>query len=230
MLDNIELAASAPLSLNSLLANLAIGTGLSLMLRWHFQRFGSAVTGRNQFSQVFILITLTTTLIITIVKASLALSLGLVGALSIVRFRTPIKEPEELAYLFMTIAIGLGLGADQTIPTVLSTVFILALLTLIRWRKVSAPVRSLYLSIDWQQLGEDVLSAEQRLERLNAVVGKHASNSDIRRFDIRNQTGEVIYFLDVQENTTLSSLVGELKSEFPDIGVTFIDQNPALAT
>ena len=43
-----------------------------------------------------------------------ALSLGLLGALSIVRFRTPIKESEELAYLFLNIAIGLGLGAGYT--------------------------------------------------------------------------------------------------------------------
>ena len=54
---------------------------------------------------------------ITIVKSSLALSLGLVGALSIVRFRTAIKEPEELSYAFLSIAIGLGLGADQRLTT-----------------------------------------------------------------------------------------------------------------
>ncbi len=41
----------------------------------------------------------------------LMLGLGLVGALSIIRFRTPIKEPEELAYLFLAIAVGIGLGA-----------------------------------------------------------------------------------------------------------------------
>ena len=52
-------------------------------------------------------------LVILVVKSSLALSLGLVGALSIVRFRTPIKEPEELVYLFLVIAIGLGAGAGQ---------------------------------------------------------------------------------------------------------------------
>jgi hypothetical protein len=61
------------------------------------------------------MITMTTMLIITIVKASLALSLGLVGALSIVRFRAAIKEPEELAYLFLAIAIGLDFGAGQRV-------------------------------------------------------------------------------------------------------------------
>ena len=62
-----------------------------------------------------------------IVKSSLALSLGLVGALSIVRFRTPIKEPEELVYLFLAIAIGIGYAAGQTLLTSLIFVSILTM-------------------------------------------------------------------------------------------------------
>ena len=62
----------------------------------------------------------------------MALSLGLVGALSIVRFRTPIKEPEELAYLFICIAAGLGLGANQTVPTVVAIFIILIVMILMK--------------------------------------------------------------------------------------------------
>ena len=58
--------------------------------------------------------------VITVVKSSLALSLGLVGALSIVRFRTPIKEPEELIYLFICLSLGLAVGADQRIIAILT--------------------------------------------------------------------------------------------------------------
>ena len=70
------------------------------------------LSNRKIFSKNFFIITTTTMLIITVVKSSLALSLGLVGALSIIRFRAAIKEPEELGYLFLTISIGLGCGAD----------------------------------------------------------------------------------------------------------------------
>jgi hypothetical protein len=63
-----------------------------------------------------------------IVKSSLALSLGLVGALSIVRFRAAIKEPEELVYLFLIIAIGLGCGANQLIITSVGIIFALILI------------------------------------------------------------------------------------------------------
>ena len=86
---------------------------------------------RDDFSNLFPFITLTIVLVIYIVKSSIALSLGLVGALSIVRFRTPIKEPEELAYLFICIAAGLGYGANQTIPTTVAVLVILLLVYLV---------------------------------------------------------------------------------------------------
>ena len=72
---------------------------LGLLLSQVYVRFGSSLSNRRLFAGNFLLLTVTTTLIISIVKTSLALSLGLVGALSIVRFRAAIKEPEELAFL-----------------------------------------------------------------------------------------------------------------------------------
>ena len=78
---------------------------------------------------------------------------GLVGALSIVRFRTPIKEPEELAYIFLAIAIGLALGADQIEVAVVTLPIILAVISLIdRIKKNSPPVGgNLILSIEVHQ-------------------------------------------------------------------------------
>ena len=74
------------------------------------------MNNRETFSDVFVLLSAITCIIIIIVKYSLALSLGLVGALSIVRFRAAIKEPEELVYLFLIIGLGLSYGANQFIP------------------------------------------------------------------------------------------------------------------
>ena len=67
-------------------------------------------------------------MVITVIKFSLALSLGLVGALSIVRFRAAIKEPEELVYLFFVIAIGLANGANQFLLSILATIIIITFL------------------------------------------------------------------------------------------------------
>src|SRR3989339_1079171 len=93
--------------------NLILAAVLSYFLSVFYVRYGYSLSNRRIFSRNFLLLTVITTLVITIIKSSLALSLGLVGALSIVRFRAAIKEPEELAYLFLNIGIGLGMGANQ---------------------------------------------------------------------------------------------------------------------
>ena len=138
-------SGDAPFSLTELLLNLAIGVVLALVVRWHFLRYGSTLSNRDELGGVLPFVLLTTVLIITVVKSSLALSLGLVGALSIVRFRTPIKEPEELAYLFIAIAMGLGLGANQVAATVMAGLFILAAMMLIKKFTGKAAGKNLYL-------------------------------------------------------------------------------------
>jgi hypothetical protein len=95
-----------------------------------FVRFGNTVSSRRQFSKVFLLVAVCTCLIIAVIKSSIALSLGLVGALSIVRFRAAIKEPEELAYLFLCVATGLGFGAGLRVVTLFAVVLILVILAL----------------------------------------------------------------------------------------------------
>jgi uncharacterized membrane protein YhiD involved in acid resistance len=78
-----------------------------------YRRFGISLANRKVFSDVFWLLSVTTCIVIMVVKFSIALSLGLVGALSIVRFRAAIKEPEELVHLFLVIALGIACGAGQ---------------------------------------------------------------------------------------------------------------------
>ena len=93
-----------------LLMNMAVAMLISLAISFHFLKLGSVFSNKTQLARLFPFITLTTVLVISVVKSSLALSLGLVGALSIVRFRTPIKEPEELVYLFLRNTQGMPFG------------------------------------------------------------------------------------------------------------------------
>ena len=223
MLQTLNVPGDAPLSITVLMINLGIGVLLSLVLRWHFRQFGSTLSNREEFSQVFPFILLTTVLIIAIVKSSLALSLGLVGALSIVRFRTPIKEPEELAYLFISIAMGLGLGANQTLATTLAGISILGVMALLKWARREAKNKNFYLSIDLPKK-EDAMP-ERYLQNLNEIISKHTLTRDLRRFDVRQESIEATYYIDMTDTGNLSALVDELQQIFPAIGVTFLDQN-----
>lgn len=196
---------------------------LSLVLRWHFRVFGTTLSNREDFAQIFPFILLTTILIISIIKSSLALSLGLVGALSIVRFRTPIKEPEELAYLFIAIGMGLGLGANQTLVTVIAGLVILSVMAILKWSRTDRTNKNLYLSIDWR--GDDDSKPQHYLDNLDDVIKKHVRSSDIRRYDVRDGSVEVSYYLDISAARDLSALTDELREKFPNTGVTFLDQN-----
>lgn len=210
----------APFSLVSLIFNLGIGALLSLCLGWHFRRFGSTLSNRDELARVLPFILLTTILIISIVKSSLALSLGLVGALSIVRFRTPIKEPEELAYLFIAIGMGLGLGAEQTWPTVVAGLGILGLMAAFRWRSQEMQNQTLHLLIE---LRKQV--PEHFFESLNEILAKHVVRCDLRRYDVRDQYVEVAYIVNFQGVDKLTAVTSEIKSLAPDAGITFLDQS-----
>lgn len=223
MPKELRLDWSGDLSLTSLMIALGLGVVLAIILKWHFKRFGSTLTNREEFSNVFPFVLLTTLLIISIVKSSLALSLGLVGALSIVRFRTPVKEPEELAYLFIAIAIGLGLGANRLLPTVVGALSILAVIAALKWQRQNPEKKCLYLSIDWRHAEGE--RPERYLDRLNEILLKHLVKSDLRRFDARKESVEATYFVNVRSVDSLSGLVDELRQTFPAVGVTFIDQN-----
>ncbi|WP_372366137.1 DUF4956 domain-containing protein [Candidatus Uabimicrobium sp. HlEnr_7] len=214
ILDIFSLQQNIDFSLRSLTISLLLGTLLSLALKIHYQRFGMSLSNRVAFSKVFVFITLTTTLIISIVKSSIALSLGLVGALSIVRFRTPIKEPEELAYLFMCIAVGLGLGANQWLATIVATTIIL--IVTIRWKR--SEDQSLFLSLDWEK------SHNIDLDQLQNCLLKFICDCDLRRFDSRDEREEVIYYINIANSDNLLSLIQKLKTDFPQIGISFLDK------
>ena len=101
------------LEIGRLAVDLVVGALLALHVRYLFNRYSASTADGDSISGVFPLLTLVTICVISVVKSSLALSLGLVGALSIVRFRAAIKDPEELVYLFLCIAVGLALGAGK---------------------------------------------------------------------------------------------------------------------
>tara|TARA_B100000795_G_C22655646_1_gene382029 strand:+ start:291 stop:803 length:513 start_codon:yes stop_codon:yes gene_type:complete len=118
-LQNFEINIDA----SALLLSLVVSTICSIIIKFTYKKFAQSINNKDNFSDVFVLLAITTTIVITVVKFSLALSLGLVGALSIVRFRAAIKEPEELVYLFLVIAIGIATGAGQLIPAIILTIF-----------------------------------------------------------------------------------------------------------
>ena len=215
-----QLTVLEPLSLSALIFNLLLGAVLSTGAAWYYARFGEALSNRVKLAKLIPVLCLITILVISVVKASLALSLGLVGALSIVRFRTAIKDPEELIYLFMAIAIGIGLGADQRIPTVVATCVLMILLIGTKLVSLRSRKRNLYVNI---QVPEQ--DSSNAFESVNNILVRHADLVDMRRIDRHNHALQLTYFLDLQDQQQLAKLMDELKSNIPDCSFSFVDQN-----
>ena len=212
-----------PLSLNSLLINLIIGLLVSILIKTHYRKFGSTITNREEFSNIFPFILLTTILIITVVKSSLALSLGLVGALSIVRFRTPIKEPEELAYLFICIAAGLGFGANQTVLTLISILFILISVSVIRFKSRNKVEKNMFLTIELSETQN--IEKNEISKKINSILSEELKNFDLRQLDVKDNFFQATYIIAIDDVTMLENSIAKLNKSFPKISINYIDQN-----
>ena len=127
---NFFLNQNIQVDIPNFILSLLFAVVLSFFVQLFYIKYSSSLSNRKEFSKIFVILAVTTCIVIMIVKSSLALSLGLVGALSIVRFRAAIKEPEELVYLFLVIAIGLGCGANQLIVTTVGIIFALILIVI----------------------------------------------------------------------------------------------------
>ncbi|MGI6140606.1 MAG: DUF4956 domain-containing protein [Caldicoprobacterales bacterium] len=95
------------------LLNMLVAAALSIIVYFVYKISYSGVAYSKKFNITLIMLSLITTIVMNILGNSLALSLGMVGALSIVRFRTAIKDPRDTAYIFWAITIGLGCGSGN---------------------------------------------------------------------------------------------------------------------
>lgn len=101
---------------------LAFGIGMFIFLI--YKKTFAGVMYSSSFGVTLIALTMISTLVILAVTSNVVLSLGMVGALSIVRFRTAIKEPLDIAFLFWSIAVGIVLAAGMIPLAVFGSVFI----------------------------------------------------------------------------------------------------------
>jgi|TARA_B100000929_G_scaffold278859_1_gene255413 uncharacterized membrane protein YhiD involved in acid resistance len=220
ILQELAISTTEQVSVWIIVFNLFLSAVLSLILGWVYTKYGSALSNRKQFARNFLPITMTTMFIITIVKSSLALSLGLIGALSIIRFRTAIKEPEELSYLFLTIAIGMGIGANQAIITIITLLTITAIICLknINQNDVESG-QNLYLTIS---------SPAQDGNELNTIIKvlqKHCTNVNLKRFDENSNLLEVSFLVGFENYSQLEVSKSELQGLNDSIRVSFLDNS-----
>ena len=115
----------------TILVSLVLAFGVGLFIYWIYRTNYRGVMYNNNFGLTLVLMTLITTPVVMCIRDSIQLSMGMVGALSIVRFRTAVKDPLDTAYMFWALTMGILLGAGQFFLTAMVTVGIGALIIVI---------------------------------------------------------------------------------------------------
>ncbi len=214
-----QVAAS---SVPELVFNLILVAAFAHLLAKFYIKYGRTLSNRKDFSNNFITVAMATMLIITIIKSSLALSLGLIGALSIVRFRAAIKDPEELTYLFLTIALGLGIGAQQSTVTIISFLSIL----LILYVKQSG-FFGIGKEKQWQQDLHLIVSTDfpnlLHLDLIQDLIGQHCRYSRTKRVDKTETSLEYICIVEFNDKDSLESIDAALRSIDDKVKISFMD-------
>ncbi len=196
---NFLLNQNIEIDLFGFLLSLFCAAILSFLIQLFYIKYSTTLSNRKEFSKNFVILGATTCIVIMIVKSSLALSLGLVGALSIVRFRAAIKEPEELVYLFLIIAVGLGCGANQLLITIIGIVFSLGIIVIYS---------------KYEQKNQK--NVDQKLN-IGIVIDKHISDVEVNNLiSLLKNTSEELKFISLsktKDNTSINLDVATKKFE-----------------
>ena len=205
---------SAADTLIAMVAALVIGMFIFVVYKKTF----NSVMYSTGFAMTLVGMTMVTTLVILAVTSNVVLSLGMVGALSIVRFRAAIKEPMEIVYLFWAVAAGIVIGAGMLPLAVIGSAIIGVILILFANKKIHDNTYLLILNCQDENAENTALSLMKEAVKKHAVKSKTVNAQGIEfTAEIRMKDGETAFVNRLNEiagveNATLVSYNGEYMS------------------
>jgi len=204
--------------LTSFVVNIIVATILTIIVQYYYSHFGVSVSNRKKFASIFLPLALGTLLIITIIQSSVALSLGLVGALSIVRFRAAIKDPEELTFLFLIIGIGLATGANKPI---LATIAILIILLLL-WASKFVYKQKAFKSEDKMYI--NITTDKEDIEEIAALLSSVLPYVELKRMDSIGSNLDISFICKAESLAQLETVRKSIRGLSENSTISIIDQ------
>lgn len=199
------------LELDSFILSLLLATLLSLLIQYCYLKFSNSLSNKLDFSKNFVMLGIATTIVITIVKSSLALSLGLVGALSIVRFRAAIKEPEELVYLFLIIATGLGCGAGQIKLTAVGIIFAL-IVTVVYYKLSNKKLIKFSDKLSIAVIADKVLNEKERQNIIN-ILNNNCDKVELISYSVSSNNTTINTEVNLESFDKINKILNNLEKK-----------------
>jgi len=206
---------AASFSIPDILAALAIAFALALFIFFVYTKTFKGVMYSSSFGISMIAMTLITTLIILAISSNLLISLGMVGALSIVRFRTVVKEPLDLVYLFWSITVGIIVGAGLIPLAVIGSVLIGLILFIFVNRKTNDTPYVVVISCDGEQAETQSLDLLKEKTKKHVIKAKSVSRDgveltvEVRLSESSSQFVNALTDINGVSNATLVSYNGD---------------------
>ena len=198
-LENFILNSAPDISYSNFIIAILVSAFLAFIVKLAYIRISRTLNDREYFSDIFVPLAIITTLVITVIKFSLALSLGLVGALSIVRFRAAIKEPEELVYLFFIIGIGLANGANQFLVSIICTFFIILILFTKKYYDDKKNDQNLSdSSVNVMQI--EIANSKEGVEKIIDILKTKTTYLKLKSFSVEKNLSQYVFWFDVNKN------------------------------
>lgn len=219
--DYFDLAAVGT-SLQALIINILVLSVMTIALSFVYVKTANTLSNRKRMAAVFPLLSIVTMMVISVIRYSLALSLGLVGALSIVRFRSAIKEPEELAYIFLSISLGLGMGADQQALTIVF--FILVCVFILVKNYLEGKINFLNYKTDQTlYLNLSFSKPDLGLVEITRILEKYCHFIDLKRLDESVEKKELMFVIKAKDYQQLSKLKQKLLAVDKTMAVSILN-------
>ena len=219
-LESFILNSSPDISYGNFIIAILVSAFLALIIKTSYIKLSRSLNDREYFSDTFIPLAIVTTLVITVIKFSLALSLGLVGALSIVRFRAAIKEPEELVYLFFIIGIGLANGANQFLVSIICTLFIIIILFSKKYFDDRRNHQNLSdSSVNVMQI--EITDSKDGVEKIIEALKSETLYLKLKSFRVEKNISQYVFWFDVGKDkiNTFMKAVEKLKTNKENISI-----------
>ena len=204
---NQAVGGAGPFGLAEVIVSLVLSFGLCLMLAYFYRQSHRGLSYSVSFVHAMILLGVTVSVIMLIIGSNIARAFTLVGALSIIRFRNPIKDSRDVAFIFIAMAIGMSVGTGFYLTAVVFALFACFMAyTLTRFEIGATRRREMLLKVNVPQAADfDTVFAELFYQKLR----EHALLSVE---PLRGETEvELVYSLEFKPRVDRSAFLGEVR-------------------
>ena len=193
--------------LKDALISLSLASFMGLLISQLYRYTHRGLNYEHTFMAALVLMAPIVSVVMLYIRGDLVLSLGLIGSLSIVRFRTAIKDTRDMVFIFWVIAVGLGSGTYNWGVVVISSFFVMVLVALLYFVRYGHTLNSDFVLVVTGK-------APFRSEAAREAVQRASVEARLRSFEVQDDRFEMVFELRLSEEASrdTEALIGELKA------------------